>query len=355
MAGHSFFVAFTPLHVLLSSVLAMKDRLERNVEKTSLWVVDLGLPQIDAMLDVFRSSSDSPFTDVAFTTHHHLVTGSVRKLRAYRDNLTAIRRYLTSSPPARVYVFNDARAESQVALEMGSRHGGAIGIYGEDGMAAYASTKLPPTSFMNVAGRWLVQRSGYEQVRILGTSRRITEVRCLFPEHLRPELADRTIRAVPRALFTSSSMRSLSSQLLDALGVSRNALASVEALVLVGYSPSVTDRTAYRSSITRLLDRFRREGTEVAVKYHPREPAQDYLALVPDGWMILPQACPSEAILLSSDSMRIIAGHFSTSLMTSRWLIPEAKVMMIDGPDEEPIDPRIDGVLRELRITRTGE
>jgi hypothetical protein len=113
-------------------------------------------------------------------------------------------------------------------------------------------------------------------------------------------------------------------------------------------------------------------GYDVAVKYHPRQIETDYLdvgrdprvSLLPSGlpleYVYILAAAPATDSALSRRSgaaakadarpLQMVIGDVSTTLLTARWLVPDARVISLARP-LGLLDPAIEELFAKLAIS----
>jgi hypothetical protein len=105
---------------------------------------------------------------------------------------------------------------------------------------------------------------------------------------------------------------------------------------------SVSGRIAgYQAAMRGIVEQLAAGGAAVGVKYHPRQAEPDYLQLTTiERTTLLPQGLPLEFLYIrrappvagAGRPLRVIVGDISTTLLTARWLAPEARCISLARP-----------------------
>jgi hypothetical protein len=345
----NLFIALTPYHVLLAHAVAV-DFGERD-ENVLVCLCDFG--SADVLLRVIELDAGSPFSSVVCLPGVYAVKGTVKKALVVRNSCRSIDLLVARLRPHRIYVFNDRRPESQVALYRGKAASGAVGVYVEDGANAYSSFSFGRRHGIDRFAQKLVFGPWREDVDVLGTSRWVEKVLVLFPELIRRELRNRPVDQIGvEALY----------QVRDAqwpywysrvLGVQAGVLTNVELLFLPSSPSGQRPRllSQYTSVVAQLAAAARERGLKVAVKGSPGLLSGGFFhENAFPGAALLPHSLPAELIyILWAKRVRIVVGDFSTALLTARLLLPGAAVYSI-APLVGDEDPYLFEVFRRLNI-----
>jgi len=323
------FLAHTPYHVMLACGIAVDQGLDENHLLISTEFKDAGLAS-----DAFQRWDRKPFRSVELLLGDYALHPIIQRRWRDKKNVWRIELFCRRIKPDRVFAFNDYYPYDQALLHFAKRNNPeALGIYVEEGANAYAIESLQP------AKSWLI-RSLYKIyfgswmyfVRRVGSSRWIDEGWFIFPEHLRPDLPMPRTRTLPSRLYTDDRIGDWIRIYLEASGLDLESFKDIEGIVLVGHSDIIKRCPDYPSVMGQVLERIDRRCDRFAVKYHPRDRNPDYLGV---GKMsravVLPQSWPAEFLfVLWPHRIRFVVADFSTSLMTSRWLLPNAASLSIN-------------------------
>lgn len=318
MVYSAIYYGTTPYHTLLSICLAK----HHNTEEDH-FVLAPSFPQPDALISAIRSWDDSPFSKV----HPLNPTYGKSKARIWlarsRDSLQT-RRLAADIKPNRVYVAKDTGAAEQSLLYHAPND--ATCTYIEDGTAIYSANQFPSKPMWKRFGGKVLYGYWWTPTQVFGTSPWIDRLALTFPGQVRPELAGKPADQIP-----SNPLRTISTEWLDpyfaAVGVDPTTLSNLDTIVLATHSDVVDYRQNYRETLRNEI--VTSDGS-VAVKYHPREPTDDYLGVTNiNHATILPQSVAAEFIYLLADQIETVIGTLSTALLSARWLDDDLEVISL--------------------------
>ncbi|MCC7082020.1 MAG: hypothetical protein IT530_15200 [Burkholderiales bacterium] len=308
-------VASTFYHVILACLIARDVRFAG----ASVLVLHMGREQMAALYESLARSTDSPFA--ATVAMHPGEGGKAARERAQGRWLARLDRIVQSE---RVIVFNDLTPDLQLLCRRAEQRG-ARTFCGEDGGAAYSSRSAASPRRRHLQrmlrfGPWI------ENVVASGASRHIQTYLALNAELLRPELQHKPVWALQARAMPELIASSWIGEFLARFGVAPSALACDELYVPARNRPSAARERAC-SALSRELHAARQAGLDCLVKYHPRDP-QDRLGAQALGVRVLPAAIPAELIYLASgERLRRVLGDTGTTLMSARWLAPQAQAI----------------------------
>jgi len=349
----NIFVAFSPYHILLSSVIA----LDRANSGDNYLFATCDSKSIEVLLQTLEECR-SPFTEVkrllgVYNKSNMFIRGVIIK-----KNIIFIKHFVERNKITHVYVFADSRGDSQAALYYSKINNPNVkGIYVEDGAAAYSSRKIQRSKLkVLLAKLWY----GYwwEDTRVYGESRWIDEVKVIFPQLIRPELRPKNITGLSRDTMLALRKQDWFNKYLKKLGIRATELGDLDAILVVARSEFAKGIPQYKRILGIILDFARDQRLRFAIKYHPRELENDYLSIADtERAIILPQSLPIEAVyILASRQIRLVVGDISTSLLTAKWLLDDAKVISI-APILNYADQHLLRVFHDLgiRLARNAE
>jgi hypothetical protein len=326
-------------HVILACMIARDPRFPGE----TLLVLNVRRAQVRSVFRHLATASDSPFSAVAA-----LPEGTAKKPareRRYGNWLGALDARIR---PERVFVFTDLTPHVQLLCRHAEARG-ARTFCAEDGGSAYSSRSW--------ASRWRrhlqrMLRFGpwIQNIRASGTSRHVQTYLAMHPELVRPELRAKPVWPLHAAWAPEVLASRWLARFLEDYDVAPQALVCDEL-----YTPGNSRTFAAGERVhARLREEIRsacRAGRECIVKYHPHE-QEDFLQAGELGARTLPPAVPAELVLLASgERLQRVVGIGGTSLLSARWLAPQARaVSLIDLADTR--DPWYGRTLDRLGVER---
>ena len=351
MRERNFFLASSPRHLFLFAGLALERSDARNV---LFFVEHIPAAGVTAYLDLLAAWSASPFAEC------HRLEADYRPLLTARSGgpgKKALKRVFrqrnrerieaavqSSSPPTSVYVGCDDFYESQYLLHRARQMNSACRlIYVEDGISAY-DYSYQNTHIRNLPKEWIRALRYFPWWRpctLPGTSGWLEEGYVAFPELVMDKFKHIGLRELPRNCFLGDEIRQLAGLMADAFGVDSQALGDADLLVAVTNSKWGRLLPGYQDTMRGICESLLLAGKRVAVKPHPREKESDPLCLGehPNLYRVPSQAMFEILILLADNPKLVVIGDASTSLVATRWLRPEAKVIALRH-DPQGIDGR---------------
>ena len=322
------FISFTPYHILLSYAIALDE--EKSAKNCLFVISDFG--DVDPLVYSLEGWSRCPFAQIERLPG---VYGQVSRFRRHfiiKRALIPITEFITRHKIECVYVFNDGRPEAQAALHFAKKaNKSTVGIYVEDGAGVYSAYKSTKRPLYKILLAKLFYGPWWQDVKVLGTSRWIDEVKAIFPQLVRPELRSKPITSISRYALLELQNQEWPYEYLENLGVKIGELNDLDAVLIVAHSEFARRIPRYKRVIENVLAIARSQGLRLAIKYHPRETLGDFLLVGnTEGIIVLPQSLPIELVyIFTSKQIRFIVGDISTSLLTAKWLLDNAMVVSI--------------------------
>lgn len=346
MSDYEFYLVSTPLHLFLSSAIA----LQRTEKKHILIFIDQANTETNFYFDQIQQWKDSPFQEI------YIFPGRIKGLFAKRlsrkETFYQLEKLIRKFKPNEIYTGNDRRIEFQFSMYKSQEYGGANGNYIDEGTFTYLGR--PPSlgirdmiidSFVKkvVYGFW------WRNPITIGGSPWIASVYAAFPKLVHPLLRKKHIIELSSQWLQSSSLDNFSRQLLATKNIQPDAIENIDILIALPHESIIAQSQYYKSSIISLIKQLKQKNKNIAVKYHPRDTHQDALNLQSIGCQLIPSQVNFEALLLIFPKNRAIIGDFSSVLLNARWLRPDLRVIAA-LEDETSISKRLLSLYTSLNI-----
>jgi len=346
MTGYSFYLVSTPLHLFLSSALALRNTSGRNV----LIFIDQADTLDNFYLKQINAWQDSPFEQVHIFPGR--IKGLLEKRRSRKQIVQQLAKLVEQYQPENVYVGNDRRIEFQYCMHATQQYGGARGIYIDEGTYTYFGR---PDSL-----RWqdriadnLVKKMTYgswwQNPPTIGGSAWIKQVYAAFPEKVHALLQGKEVTELPAEWLQHPALQKLSAQLLQTQDIKDTELSDVDVFIALPHESVMQKDPDYKESVLSLINELHKQQRTVAIKYHPRDTAADALNLAATPCKIIPAKVNFEALLLIFPQNMKIIGDFSSVLLNARWLRPDLEVMAVIA-DINNANPLLVNLYQELSI-----
>lgn len=324
----TLYIAFTPYHVFLATILAGASKGPKGAEL----IVISDFADSEGFTGAIQTWAGNPFRHIhLFPGAYGLTRKAVRQL-AYATTVPRLRRRISGLHADEVCVFNDARPEAQAALHgVRARNPGARIVFGEDGLTAYGSHRRAPAGMISKAACKALFGAFWKDVTVLGTSPWIEGVWALFPACVRAELRRHPVLPIPHQ---PEPLRSFAEHVLRSFvgkGTPLHDYSGLDVVVVITHSQVSSSLADYRTTVRGWILDLADAGWRVAMKYHPREPLGDYLQLAGDHRIVqLPRAIPIELVYaFAGEGLRVIVGDVSSALLSARWMCREASVLTL--------------------------
>lgn len=322
-AADNLFVGATSYHIILAHLLAADAEI---CPGSSVLVLNHCMhANFYELFQALRTDPNTPFREVFFLDRPRRYK---RRQRAWQDRrrLPALRRLQKVLRPRQLFLFNEDALDQDLARCVKARGGRVFAV--EDGAVAY-SAHGRRISWGEALSKKLIFGPRTRNVTVEGSSPYIDAFFAVFPEHVRTELRHKTVRAIPpmdRALFDALSWPQ---DYLRRLGIGVGDIAC-DRLYPLAQSSNFNALPDYRTRMREVILHENAPQQRCAISYHPSEKKADVLGVSAQGVALIHHAVPAELIyLFNRGRLRKVVGNIGTSLLTARWMLPEARVVSL--------------------------
>lgn len=346
VAADNLFFAASSYHILLAHLLAADAQI---CPGTSVLVLNHCMhANFYELFQALRTDPNTPFRDVFFLDRPRRYK---RWQRAWQDRrrLPTLRRLEEALRPQRLFLFNEDALDQDLARRVKARGGQVFAV--EDGAVAY-SAHGRRIDWSEALKKKLIFGPRTRNVTVEGSSPYIDAFFAVFPAHVRAELRHKTVRALPpmdRALFDALSWPQ---DYLRRLGIGVEDIAC-DRLYPLAQSSNFNALPDYRARMRKIILRENTPQGRCAISYHPSEKKPDVLGVGTQGVALIHHAVPAELIyLFNRRRLREVVGNIGTSLLTARWMLPEAKVVSVMkhlGLQDSPFERTLHAIGVEMR------
>jgi len=349
---HNFFLAFTPYHVLLSCAVALQE----CTNDYNHLVIRPSFSHAQVLTSLLSNWQGSPFTKISVIRGLHGVVNEGLRRLILKMNTVKLTKMVMKERVNKVYVGSDGSPESQGALYFAkSSNRESKGIYIEDGSAAYSAARFSERKAWKENVEKIFYGTWWEHINIHGTSKWTDEARLIYPRFARPELRTRVLKGIDRRKILCLRKAKWPAEYLSTMGLNQVTLRSIDGLLLLPRSTLVGGISNLVSIVDKFVYQASKHHLTIGIKCHPRDVAQEFLA----NWdnkhvQVLPSSVPVELLYLyGSDNLRFVVAGGSTSLLTARWLLSNAKIVCTLSFSKS-LDNRLMGTFQKLGIKLSG-
>ena len=323
----------TPRHFLIAAGMAVGGD---DVSNSHLLLTS-AQDYVDGIRVVLDRWSASPFSLTRIVRPNRpgnsLLANRIRAARA----AARYRRMANGAEYSEVRVFSGTDIATQAYLyEIKRRSPATRRVMVEDGGIYYndqfiggdvAGESYP--GWKMIAGR-LLYGPAWAAVKKNGLGEVVDEIHLTAPELARKQLASLNLVKLPPDHLRRLSDTDLPGVYLSLFDCDAEELASVEFAVILSRSDGLLgDPKGYVETVAALLSAARRRGLKVALKYHPKEQARDYMGLRDEtGVVEIPRELPMELLfLVGADSLKFVLGDTSSALIAAPWILPHCRAV----------------------------
>ncbi|WP_144049863.1 polysialyltransferase family glycosyltransferase [Halorubrum ezzemoulense] len=306
MSQNELYYSTTPYHILCSFCLASK-----SSNNCHLLVVP-AFSNSDIFIQELQKLDKSPFSDIYVMKKPNYSRESVNLIKTSKK-IMKIRGLVRILDPSQITVARDKDGLEQSVLYHASED--TICRYVEDGMAAYSTKKYGAETLWKKYVRKVFVGYWWDPPKVLGTSKWIDSVALTFPKQARPELRDYPANTVPSSPLKEINKNWIRNYIAH-FNISPRRHSDLKNLVIIPHS-----NAANREFKKHLKFEIKELKGKTAIKYHPREPTEDFLKFQEmDDIIIFPPSIPAELLYLYFNGLETVIGTDSTALLTAHWL-----------------------------------
>ncbi|HET8700576.1 MAG TPA: hypothetical protein VFL97_02790 [Nitrococcus sp.] len=322
-AADNLFFAATSYHILMAHLLAADAGI---CPGSSVLVLNhCTHANFFELFQALRSDPNTPFRDVFFLGRPQRYK---RRQRAWQDRrrLPALRRLQEALQPQRLFLFTEDALDQDLARHVKARGGQVFAV--EDGAVAY-SAHGRRIDWSEAVKKKLIFGPRTRNVTVEGSSPCIDAFFAVFPEHVRAELRHKPVHALPTMDCTLFDTLSWPRDYLRRLGIGTEDIAC-ERLYPLAQSSNFKALPDYRARMRAVILQENALLRRSAISYHPSEKKADVLGVSTQGVALIHHAVPAELIYLCNRRrLREVIGNIGTSLLSARWMLPEARVISL--------------------------
>lgn len=327
----SVYLAFTPFHIFVAYGLACK------YDKSDLKYLIIISDFCDAtnFYKALLSDKYTPFSHIIFLDGRYLKEDKwLQIFLLERKNVSLVRDFIKNMGINESFIFNDATPEGQAAAVQTSKNGG-INNYVEDGIGAYMipfdSTFNRKKTFFKKLIIKIFHGLWFEYIPHMGGYSCINKIMAFYPDLTIPKLRHKDIIRMGPDILKSVNPN-LVECLKDVYNVSDCSGLYADCIIILPHSENFRELgiqyvTRFRLVYSMFLDHLKKICKHITIKYHPREPMDDYLNLKAAHPVVevAPKSWPMELIFLTNlnHPPKFIIGDISTSLYISKLLFAD--------------------------------
>lgn len=322
----------TPLNILVATAHALA---YAESQLSSLVLIDQKEVIHNPYFQALKDWKDSPFHTVSILPGQK--TGW-RKLAERQQNFKFLKSLLDKLLPAKIVVSSDRRIEFQFAMQYQRQHHSCQGVYLDDGLYSYAGRRV--TALETFLGR-IIKKVFYgfwwDEPLQVGSSNWIDQAWLFQPGSAIQVYQNKTVLELSPKWFDSEPLQQLGATLFARMGVSTEAvtqLKEIDVCILIAHPNNILKMQNYQQKIEAFILASIQHGLKVAIKYHPRVKEGDPLNLKEGVDCIIPSQLAFEFVLSLFRSDIMIVGDVGTSVMTAKWLKPNARVYAVLYEDD---------------------
>lgn len=321
----SLYFISSPLHFLIATSLILRGE---DDQSTLVFI-----SKSRAISEQYVSVANS-FSGVFSRVIDLSMPAGVSVYRHRKLAINELKKLVASSEFSAVYTGNDRRVEFQYTMHRLRQTNknikaayiddGAISYLGHKYMGKLAHNRLDPVLKKVFTGWW------WKQAETTGSSSWISTAYLAFPELAHSLLREKQILPVNTDAFSGDIFRQISSAVLAAYSdLDLEQLKRIECLVCLpgesAYLKNPSMLKAFSDTVSKVGD-----TKPTAIKMHPRSKNIDLVKEYFPDYVLLPKNVGMEFLLSELNQQCTILGDISSTLLTARWILPDAKIRAVE-------------------------
>jgi hypothetical protein len=333
----NMFFTNTPYHILLAIALANNNLIKnKNRFANNLIIVDNfnGAAIYKKSLELWKNNPFNKIwilnSDSSKTRLSHYITE--------RKKVNEIKRIIKNSKPIFLYTNNDVSNIGK-AIIMSSKNYNTKCIYIEDGIEPYLNNdKGKKLSQFRLMMQKIIYGKHSMYVPFHGANPGIDEIHCNYPELIdRKKYASKKIVKIDFSIYKIFEDLNFVKILLSFMKIDITKITKIKYIFVLPHSDFIKQNPLYFEKYKSFLKKYvNSKSNNIAIKYHPREKNIGYFSLKNSNIYYIPKILSMEFLYFilkrkASESIEIF-GLRSTSLMTSRIILPDSEIYMLNIP-----------------------
>jgi hypothetical protein len=344
----NIFLAFTPYHVLLSYSIA----LAHHQSEDNIFFIISDFAESIKLAKAIEESRNSSFKKVYVLAGSYGKNNKILKWIITRNNILTLKHFIKNFQIKNIYSCQDQKAEGQALFYFAKKRNKATQcFYIEDGSGVYSEEVSKRKNFFKFILAKLFYGSWWRDKEVLGSSQWIDKLIAIFPQFVRDELKDKDIIPIKKEDILRLKKEEPFLNYLRLLNINLHKLQQIDILLLINHSNSAKRYPKYKGVIEKFFKIIKTQKLRLAVKYHPREPLEDFLSVSNrEKITVLPREFPIELFyIIKPASLKFVIGGISTSLLTAKWLMDYCKVISLASLFNR-YDHRLFKIFKEINI-----
>lgn len=316
MCATQIYLAFTPYHVFLASMIALS---RPECSHVLLVISDFYALDIVSQLNNSPIFSECIALPGLYRQEKHLTAIRKNNIKLIDGILKRFAHIDT------LFLGTDTRIEAQAtAYKAKQKYPDMTIAVIEDGGDFYSSpADSSKKSFWRILHKKIIFGKWYEDVKIAGLFSYTDDLHVIFPQLIRPEIRHKKIVPIQGQACFSQAYQDFAYDYWRMFEDDYNKIHDADGLLLIAYSGFGKKYSEYPVLIQNICKEAAKKNMQLAVKYHPREKRNDYcnLASMPHITQLSAQT-PAEMIYASHPgNLKFVVGDVSSSLLTAKWLL----------------------------------